>query len=93
MAAALVVAGVVCMILAVVIAKRRWPDRRTAVYGGTFAFLFHVTAIFGAGLLLVLLLLASAPLNAVVLTMIALGLGDIAVGALSRRRLRRRVGP
>jgi hypothetical protein len=87
---AFVTVAVVLIVGALVILKRRWPNRNSLAYGGTFAFVFHVTAVFCLGLL-VMLMLSPAPLNAIVAVGIALCLADVTIGVLSRRRLRRRL--
>jgi len=81
--------GVVCVIGAPVIALRRWGDRRSDMYGGLFAFVFHVCSIFCIGVLL-LLLLTSASTNLIAMSVIAVGAADGIVGVVSRRSQRRR---
>jgi membrane protein implicated in regulation of membrane protease activity len=84
--------GVVGVIGAPVIALRRWGDRRADMYGGSFAFVFHVCSIFCVGVL-VLLLLTSVSTSLIFVSVIAVGAADGIVGVVARRSQRRRRPP
>jgi hypothetical protein len=84
---AVVVVGVALVGAALVIAKR---PRDYQIYGGVAAFSFHLLVITCLGAALIAGALLSVSSEAIGFLFVALGLSDVVVGIVARRRYSRR---